>query len=126
MITGHVSNLQAVVSVTIHLPHQPHLALDFVVDTGFTGYLMLPLPAVSALNLPFLEDVRANLADDQEVLLPVYGATIDWYGEARNVRVLAGGRRPLLGTAIILGHNLEVDFVDGGKVTIGRISQFHS
>jgi predicted aspartyl protease len=63
-ITGQVSNLQAVVSVIIHLPHQPHLALDFVVDTGFTGYLMLPLPAVSALSLPFLEDIRANLAVD--------------------------------------------------------------
>ena len=122
MISGHVSNLQAVVSVVIQLPIQPHLALDFVVDTGFTGYLMLPLPAVSVLNLPFLEDVRANLADDQEVLLPVFGATIEWYGKVRNVRVLAGGRRPLLGTALLAGHKMAVDFVNGGSVTIGPIT----
>ena len=122
MINGQVSNLQAVVSVIIHVPHQPELALDFVVDTGFTGYLMLPLPAVSVLNQPFLEDVRANLADDQEVLLPVFGATIDWNGKARNVRVLAGGRRPLLGTALLSGQHLAVDFDEGGRVTIGAIT----
>ena len=123
MISGHVSNLQAVVSVVIQLPDQPNLALDFVVDTGFTGYLMLPLPAVSVLNLQFLEDVRANLADDQEVLLPVYGATIYWYGEVRNVRVLAGGRRPLLGTALLAGHSLTIDFEEDGRVSIGPIAE---
>jgi predicted aspartyl protease len=74
--TGNVVNLHALVSVTFRLSSSPDLSLEFVVDTGFVGYLTLPVAAVQTMGLPYLFDTRANLADDSEVKMPVYGATI--------------------------------------------------
>jgi predicted aspartyl protease len=43
-----------------------------VVDTGFTDELCLSPEAVALLNLPFKYDVPANLADNNQVILPVH------------------------------------------------------
>ena len=76
MMTGRVSRLHALVPVTFCLDGQPDLAIEFVVDTGYTGSLTLPLEAIQALGLQFEFNLPANLADDSEVLVPVYSATV--------------------------------------------------
>ena len=118
MITGHVVSLQALLPVTFRLTNRSDLAIEFVVDTGFTGDRALPPAAVEALQLTFIESVPANLATDEEVELPVYAATILWNGIEQEVRVLATGRRPLLGTALMEDRELFVQFQDGGLVTL--------
>jgi predicted aspartyl protease len=55
------------------------------------------------------------------VTLPMYEATILWNGKEREIRVLATGRRPLLGTAMLENHELTVQFVENGLVTIDEI-----
>lgn len=50
--------------------------------------------------------------------LIVYGATILWHGEEREVRVLATGKRPLLGTALLEGSELVAQFAETGLVTV--------
>jgi clan AA aspartic protease len=97
---------------------RPDLSIEFVVDTGFAGYLTLPTPAVSALNLPLLRAIPANMADDRNVMVFVHAATIVWNGGERDVEVLAVGRRPLLGTSLLDGHDLGIQFTDGGLVSI--------
>jgi clan AA aspartic protease len=121
VITGSVQNLHGLVPVTFRLPNKPDLALEFVVDTGFVGYLTLPPAAVQALGLSYEHTTPANLADDSEVQLPVYAATILWDGVEREVRVLATGKRPLLGTALLDGYELVVQFTDNGLVTIDEL-----
>ena len=121
MMTGRVSQLHALLSVTFRLPNQPDLTIEFVVDTGFTGFLTLPLPAVAALQLPYLEATPAKLATDDEVELPVHGATILWHGAEREVRVLATGRRPLLGTALLDGQEFTAQFTEDGFVTVDEL-----
>jgi clan AA aspartic protease len=118
MMNGHVANLHALMPVLLRLSGQPDLTIEFVVDTGFTGFLTPPAPAVAALGLPFLEDTPANLANDQVGSLAVHVATIVGNGTEQIVRVVATGRRPLLGTALLDGSYLGVDFTDGGAVTI--------
>ena len=120
-VTGGVTGRQALMPVVFRLPGRPDLSVDFVVDTGFTYFLTLPPPAVAALGLPFLHDTPANLADDSTVNLAVHGATIVWNGAEREVRVLATGRRPLLGTALLDGQELVVQFVENGLVTVDEI-----
>ncbi len=121
MITGIVSRRLATISVTFRLPAQPGLTLEFVVDTGFTEYLTLPEAAVAALKLPFLYSERAGLADGTSILLAVRGAVIVWNGADRAVRVLATGRRPLLGTALLDNQELRVQFREGGLVRIDSL-----
>ena len=86
--------------------------------TGFTEFLSLPLAAVTLLNFPFVYDMYATLADNSIVLLPVHQATIIWNGEEREVNILATGKRPLLGTALLDGHELCIQFTESGLVTI--------
>ena len=117
-MTGRVSLLHALLPVPFRLPGQPDLTIEFVVDTGFTGYLTLPPTAVTVLGLPYLEDIPATLATDDEVALPVHAATIVWNDVEREVRVLATGKRPLLGTALLDGQELLAQFTEGGSVTI--------
>ena len=118
MMTGTVTDLHAILPVTLRLPNQGELSLEFIVDTGFTGFLTLPPKAIAALNLPFAESIPASLADDSEIQLPVYEAIILWNGTATEVRVLATGRRPLLGTALLQGQELVVQFVESGLVSV--------
>jgi len=118
MMSGSVQSLHALVSLTIRGIHHPDVAIEFVVDTGFAGFLTLPLAAVQALGLPYQYDTPANLADDSVVQLPVYEAIIVWDGVERAVRVLAMGRRPLLGMALLDGSELLLQCRDGGIVTI--------
>jgi predicted aspartyl protease len=59
--------------------------------------------------LTFRHDIPANLADNSEVLLPVHEAIVLWDGEEREVLVIATGRRPLLGTALLDEQELVIN-----------------
>jgi clan AA aspartic protease len=120
-MTGNVANLHLLLMVPLQLPSQPDLALEFVIDTGFTGFLALPPAAVAALGLPLLHSIVADLADGSTIRLAVHEATILWNGAQHQVRVLATGQRPLLGTALLDGYELIAQFTDGGLVTVERL-----
>ncbi len=108
----------ATVTLTFLLPNGSTLPIKFVIDTGFTDYLCLPPEAVALPGLPFKYDLPANLADNSEVLLPIHEAIVLWGGEEREVRLVATGRRPLLGTALLDDQELVIQFTEGGLVTI--------
>jgi clan AA aspartic protease len=118
MMTGNVLNRHALLPVTLRQAGRPDLAVEFVVDTGFTGALALPPAVIAALALPYIGEQPANLANDEEVQLSLYAATILWNGADQEVRVLAAGRRPLLGTALLDGNELLAQFSASGLVTV--------
>ena len=115
---GSVLNSHALISLPLCHPNQPVMEIEFVVDTGFIGFLALPPAAISALGLPYLQDIVATLADGSEIQVAVHLATIRWHGEEHDVQVLATSKRPLLGTALLGGSELVAQFVDGGLVSI--------
>ncbi|TAE60721.1 MAG: clan AA aspartic protease [Nostocales cyanobacterium] len=121
MITGIIKNGRATVNVIFRLPDQPDFTIEFVIDTGFTEFLSLPPRAVNLLGLPFVYDMYATLADNSRVLLPVHQTIIIWNGEEREVNVLATGKLPLLGTALLDGYELSIQFTEGGLVTIEEL-----
>jgi predicted aspartyl protease len=55
------------------------------------------------------------------VLLPVHQATIIWNGEERTVNVLATGKLRLLGTRLLDGYQLSIQFIESGFVTIQEL-----
>ena len=118
MITGTVVDGRATVPVRFRLTERPDFSIEFVIDTGFTGSLCLPPEAVAVLGLPFQYEIPANLANNSNVFIKVYTATILWNGEAKEVNVLAAGRKPLLGTSLMSANELYVHFVEGGMVSI--------
>ena len=118
MMFGSVRSLHVLLPVTFRLTGLPDFILEFVVDTGFTGWPTLPPDAVAALNLPFLHKIPAQLADGSFVDVAVHAATIVWQGIEVEARVLATGSRPLLGTALLDGSELLAQFREDGIVTV--------
>jgi clan AA aspartic protease len=121
MIYGRLIGGKAIVSVIFRLPGQHDFSLDFAVDTGFNSYLTLPPQAVSAMNLPLHSSIPARLADGSQVILSVHLATIVWDNAERVVPILASGNKPLLGTAMMKGYHLEIDFEESGLVSLKKI-----
>jgi len=117
-MTGRVEGRHALLPVTFRVSGQADLTIEFVVDTGFTDYLTLPPAAIAALGLPFLHQVAADLADDSTVQMAVHVATVLWNDAVREVPVLATGRRPLLGTAMLEEQELVAQFRENGLVTV--------
>jgi clan AA aspartic protease len=92
-----------------------------VVDTGFNSHLTLPQQAVSAMNLPLYSTTAARLADGTEILIPVHIAQINWDNQKIAVPILATGVKPLLGTSLLQGFRLTIDFIPDGIVKVERL-----
>ena len=117
-MNGKVYGRQPRIEVTLVLPDKRRVGIEFVIDTGFDGFLVLPVQAVTVLGLPFLYRLDANLADDRRRSTPVHGATIVSDGQEIDVQVLAMGKRPLLGTILMDDHRLVIPFRDGETLTV--------
>ena len=118
MIVGTIINRRPIVPLRVRGPQGQEVEVETLLDTGFNGFLCLSPAVVSALALLFLNYFHASLADGTRVRLEVYAATVDWDGTFRDVEVLATSHRPLLGTALLDGHEVTMQFADGGLVSI--------
>jgi len=88
------------------------------IDTGFNGDLVLPRQQIEDLALPLSGTVKAILADGSEITLRRYVCLIDWFGEERDLEVVANeGEYPLLGVGLLLGHDLRISY-RSGEITI--------
>ena len=121
MMIGSVRDLHALLPVIICPPEKPNITIEFVIDTGFTGLMTLPSEIVSSLKLPYMNRISAQLADASFVDIPYYSANIIWNDEEKEVRVLATGERPLLGTSLLDANALWAEFQEEGKVIINEI-----
>ncbi|BAZ10538.1 hypothetical protein NIES4071_23610 [Calothrix sp. NIES-4071] len=121
MIHGRLIGGKATVPVIFRLPGQPDFSLNFVIDTGFNGYLTLPPQAVRAMSLPPSASIPGTLADGSQVSFSIHLTTIVWDNVEKIVPILASGNKPLLGTAMMQGYHLEIDFEDNGLVSLEKI-----
>ncbi|BCL39847.1 clan AA aspartic protease [Nostoc sp. MS1] len=118
---GIVVGLQARISVVLRSSEGSEIEVECVVDTGFEGFLTLPPTVVADLGLIYIASIRANLADNSHILTNVHQVTIIWNSLEREIPVLAMGRRPLIGTALLEDYHLSIDFCEGGTVLIDEI-----
>ena len=118
MMLGRISQGYPTLEVTFHLSEMPPLQLECVIDTGFAGYLTLPIAAVEAMKLPFFYRMPANLANDSDIMVSVYLVIIRWQEELRRVEVIAMGKRPLIGRALMAGQFLGIRFEEDVELRI--------
>ena len=119
MIEGTVNTAyEAVVSLPLRGPQDRPGTWTAVVDTGFTRFLTLPQTMVAELGLGYRGVNRVILADGSETTLEVYGVTVLWDGQPREVVAYASDTTPLIGMSLLHRHNLNVDVEDGGRVWI--------
>ena len=72
---------------------------------------MLPQEQIETLGLEQSGTVKAILADGSEVALMTYACELEWFGERCHLEVVANnGEFPLLGTGLLLGHELRINY----------------
>jgi len=122
MITGAVRAGEARIRLTVRGPRRREEEIEAVIDTGYTGWLTLPTTVIDAMDLRWHSVERGILADGSECLFDVYEASVLWDGLARRILVDEAETDPLLGMALLAGHELRVQVTAGGKVTIQRLA----
>jgi len=88
------------------------ITVEGVLDTGFDGFLCLPIPLAVTLGLELIEVIRAELADgtiiEDEL---VFAGQAEWDGAVVRVpMVLTRSEDPLIGTAFLKGHVVQLDY----------------
>ena len=84
------------------------------IDTAFNGGLAIPRKQVSDLGLEKQSSAEAILADGRAVELETFACFLDWFGNTYETQVAASdGEYPLLGTMLLAGHRLEINYATG-------------
>lgn len=97
-------------------------SFDAVIDTGFTGYLTLPLAVIIAMGFAFAGYQNVELANGSIELVEVYNGDVDWDGQQRFVEIDAAETDPLVGMSLLYGYKLTLEALDGGSVLIERLA----
>ncbi len=118
MIRGAVNaRNEAVLTLRVRGPSGVEVDVDVVIDTGFTTALTLPAATITALGL-HLSSTPSVLADGTVRSLDTYEAEVDWDATWVTVLVTEVECEPLLGTHLLAGHEVFIEFVPGGVVDI--------
>lgn len=124
MIKGKVNeNYEAIIPVVVSSRTGALATIDAIVDTGFTGSLTLPLRLVHNLGLDRRGYAQAILGDGSLHTFEVFRAALLWDGETRVVELDAAETDPLVGMDMIHGHEMRMEVVSQGPVTIERLGQ---
>jgi clan AA aspartic protease len=81
------------------------------IDTAFNGGLVIPRKQIAELGLMKESSAEAILADGNLVELETFACFCDWFGNSYETQIVANdGEYPLLGTMLLDGHRLNIDY----------------
>jgi clan AA aspartic protease len=115
-VTGEVDDtLRALLTVRVASnPKGQWEPITTWVDTAFNGTLVIPRSEIIRLGLQKATTMEATLADGCTVELETYSCCIEWFGSIRRTQAIANeGKTPLLGTMLLAGRVLTVDYKAG-------------
>jgi clan AA aspartic protease len=119
MILGVVNgDREAVIQIVLMGEEKRLKSLPVVIDTGFTGYLMIPESLVMELGWVYRGVQEAILGDGSSCDFEVYVGSVIWDGQVRSVEVNACKSGMLVGMGLLEGWKLEVEGKPGGDVKI--------
>jgi clan AA aspartic protease len=124
MIIGSVNtNREAVIQIAVLSDSKRIKAVRSVIDTGYTGDLMLPRAIVDELGL-FLQAIQdATLGDGSLTTFEMYAGSVIWDGQVRRVEVNASETECLVGMGLLEEYKLEIEGRPGGMVRVTALSQ---
>jgi clan AA aspartic protease len=119
MIVGRVlATGEAVVTLSVRGPGGQIARVQAMVDTGFNEHLTLPSYAIERLGLQFQDEAIYTLGDGEQSSSRVYVADVEWGGAWREMAIVEIEHDALLGTGAMMGCNLNINLVEGGRVEI--------
>jgi predicted aspartyl protease len=104
--------LRALISVPVAATNAgDRTELAVWIDTALNGGLVIPHKYIESLGLVKESSAEAILADGKTVELETYACFFDWFGATYETQIVANdGTYPLLGTMLLSGHKLEIDY----------------
>lgn len=122
MIQGIVTEHRtAVIPLTVQGTMGQVDTFPAIVDTGFNGFLTLPLPQIAKLGFPYRGSMRAVLGNGKDADLVVFAGTVLWDGQVQAVMMLAADGTPLVGMGLLEGSRVLLHVTDNGAVSIDRL-----
>lgn len=119
MMQGWVNqNCEAMLPIVVGHGNTPKQMVEALIDTGFSGFLSLPLSMIESLGLPWIFSDSVTLGNGSEAIFQMYRATVIWDGQFKVVDVAASESEPLLGMSLLYRFKLQVEAVERGIVTI--------
>jgi clan AA aspartic protease len=123
MINGIVDqNCEATIRLVVSNEGKQRQVINAVVDTGFTGFLTLPMKVINSLKLRLYSREEGTLGDGSTCIFDVYSGLVIWDGEYRYIDVNASETDPLVGMSLLYGYRMQLDAIEGGTVTIQALS----
>jgi clan AA aspartic protease len=123
MMNGIVDqNCEAKIRLVVSNESKQTQVIDAVIDTGFTGFLTLPLTVINSLNLQLYSREEGRLGDGSTCIFDVYSSLVIWDGEYRYIDVNAAETDPLVGMSLLYGYRMQLDAIEGGAVIIQALS----
>jgi clan AA aspartic protease len=123
VIEGEVTpERKGVIRLRVSRPGGPSEVVNVVIDTGFTGFLALPTDTIARLGLHLVGSRRGRLANGSLVYMHLYVANVLWDGLLQRVQVLETGGPCLVGVSLLYGYILTFEAIDGGHVSIEKLS----
>jgi clan AA aspartic protease len=119
MIIGSVNaNREAIIQIAVLSDSKQIKSVKAIVDTGYTGDLMLPKAIVGELSLTFRGIQDAILGDGSLKMFEMYAGSVIWNGQVRRVEVNASETECLVGMGLLEEYKLEIEGRPGGIVKI--------
>jgi len=123
MMTGTVNDeMDAMLTLTLQGDSGLEADVEAILDTGFSGALMLPTEIIESLRLHSDGVREAMLADGEMVVLDTYAGSVIWDSEAIDIEILATTAQALVGMELLRGYRLRIDVEPGGEILIEAIS----
>jgi clan AA aspartic protease len=124
MMQGFVNqNCEAIIKLAVGHGNARKQMIDAVIDTGFTGFLSLPLSIITSLGLPWYFRDFGTLGDGSEIIFEMYKATVIWDGQNQIIDVAASETEPLVGMSLLYGFKISIEAIEGGIVTIEALNR---
>ncbi len=118
MITGKIVNNQEA-TIELEVVGVDRLEkIEAIIDTGFTGELMLSGDLIDRLEIPRVGELPITLGDGSEVYVSLYLTIVVWHSEKRIVQTLRTDGNSLVGMSLLFGNRLILDVVTDGEVSI--------
>jgi clan AA aspartic protease len=119
MILGNVNeSREAIVQLAVLDKDQKYQMVKAVVDTGYTGCLILPMPLIASMGLTCYAQQEGLLGDGSIHLFNVYESCVIWDGQVRTIEINDSEADPLIGMGLLEGYELRIEAIPGGTVTI--------
>ena len=99
---------------------------DVIVDTGFTGWLMLPESYIRLLGLVRAGNRRSVTASGEAESFTYYETWALWHGRLTWIEILQSIDQPLLGMELLQGSHFSMEAWEGGGVTIEQSETYLS